>query len=200
METPFGHDAVNHPRRSSIVALVTPVLEVLLIAALVTAAAAQEVKPFTIRVEDAVLADLQERLAKTRWPDQIPGSEWTYGVDLAYMRELTEYWRTQYNWRKHERALNESPQFTTEIDGLQIHFVHVRSPHPQALPLVLVHGWPGTFAEFTKILGPLTEPACSHATSCRVRPRRASRRNPASSSTAVRRGVGKGLPPCAAAA
>lgn len=153
-----GHHAANHRQRFSIIAMVTPVLEVLLIAAFVTAAPAQEVKPFTIHIEDPVLADLQERLAKTRWPDQIPRSEWTYGVDLAYMKGLTEYWRSQYDWRKHERALNELPQFTTEIDGLQIHFVHVRSPHPQALPLVLVHGWPGTFAEFTKILGPLTEP------------------------------------------
>lgn len=151
-------DIMNHQGRFCSFAPVGFVLLACVVAGVTAPAPAQEVKPFSIQVDDAVLADLQERLAKTRWPDQVPGSEWTYGVDLAYMKDLTEYWRTQYDWRKHEQALNEIAQFTTDIDGLQIHFVHVRSPHSHALPLVLVHGWPGSFAEFTKVLGPLTEP------------------------------------------
>ena len=122
--------AINR-RRFSAFASLAIVWAASLIAGWTGPAPGQEVKPFTIHVEDAVLADLQERLAKTRWPDQVPGSAWTYGADLGYMQELSEYWRTQYDWRKHERVLNEIPQFTTEIDGLQIHFLHVRSKHPQ---------------------------------------------------------------------
>ena len=118
----------------------------------------QAIQPFTIRVEDEVLRDLQERLARTRWPDQIPDSSWDHGVDLGYMKALTEHWRTTYDWRKHERMLNQFPQFTTEIDGVQLHFIHQRSKHPNALPLVIVHGWPGSVYEFYKIIGRLTEP------------------------------------------
>lgn len=139
--------------------------KLLLIAATICAAAvplssarSQEIRPFVIRVEDSVLADLQERLARTRWPDQIPGSGWDYGVDVGYLKQLVEYWRTTYDWRKQETALNAVPQFTTEIDGLQIHFVHQRSKHADALPLVLIHGWPGSFCEFQKIIPMLTEP------------------------------------------
>ncbi len=143
-------------RRASICLRASAVLA--LASGLPASAAAQEIVPFAIKVEDAVLVDLEERLARTRWPDQIPGSGWEYGVDLASMKTLTSYWRSGYDWRKHERALNALPQFTTAIDGLQIHFVHVRSPHPQALPLILVHGWPGSFVEFQKIIPMLTEP------------------------------------------
>ncbi len=134
------------------------ILSLATMAASLTPASAQEIRPFAIQVEDAVLGDLKERLAKTRWPHQIPGSGWDYGVDVSYMKQLVDYWRTAYDWRKQERALNELPQFTTEIDGLQIHFVHVRSPHSDALPLILVHGWPGSFCEFQKIIPMLTEP------------------------------------------
>jgi pimeloyl-ACP methyl ester carboxylesterase len=121
-------------------------------------ALSQDVRPFRVQVEDAVLTDLHERLAKTRWPDQIPGSSWEYGVDVEFMRQLVEYWRKDYDWRKHERALNEFPQFTTELDGVVLHFLHVRSPHADALPLILLHGWPGSIAEFQKIIPMLTEP------------------------------------------
>lgn len=113
---------------------------------------------FTIRVEDEVLADLKRRLAATRFPDQIPGTGWRYGTDLDYMKELVAYWQTQYDWRAHEQELNRLPHFRTEIDGQKIHFVHVRSRHPKALPLLILHGWPGSFVEFLKVIGPLTEP------------------------------------------
>ncbi len=120
--------------------------------------AAVEIRPFQIAVEDAVLEDLNVRLARTRWPHQIDGTEWEYGVPLTYMRDLVDYWRTGYDWRAQERSLNQLPQFVTTIDGLEIHFVHVRSKEPDALPLLMVHGWPGSFYEFYKILGPLADP------------------------------------------
>ncbi len=116
------------------------------------------IRPFQIEVEQSVLDDLQQRLARTRWPDTVEGAEWDYGVDLTYMQELAEYWRTEYDWRAEERRLNQWPQFKTNIDGLDIHFVHVRSKHEDALPLILVHGWPGSFVEFAKVIGPLTDP------------------------------------------
>lgn len=116
------------------------------------------IKPFKINVEDAVLKDLQERLARTRWPQAIEGSEWEYGVGIQYMRDLVTYWREKYDWRAHERELNRFDQFTTNIDGLNIHFIHVRSKEKNALPLVMIHGWPGSVYEFHKIIGPLTDP------------------------------------------
>jgi len=105
-----------------------------------------------------VLADLRDRLARTRWPDQIDGSGWTYGVDVAYLRRLCDYWRTTFDWRAAERRLNAFDQFTTTIDGVELHFIHQRSKNPNALPLVLTHGWPGSVAEFLKVIGPLTDP------------------------------------------
>ena len=116
------------------------------------------IKPFRIAVDDAVLRDLKERLARTRFPDQVEGSGWDYGVDVAYMKELVEYWKDRYDWRAQERKLNEFPQFVTEIDGVPIHFLHQRSKEKNARPLVLIHGWPGSFYEFHKIIGPLTDP------------------------------------------
>ena len=118
----------------------------------------ERVEPFKIAVEDAVLRDLQDRLARTRWPDQIDSTDWEYGVPLAEMRQLVEHWRTKYDWRQEERKLNELDQFVTKIDGLDIHFVHMRSKEKNALPLVIVHGWPGSFVEFHKVIGPLTDP------------------------------------------
>ncbi|GAA0954648.1 epoxide hydrolase [Nonomuraea longicatena] len=116
------------------------------------------ITPFRIDIPQADLDDLRDRLARTRWPDELPGTGWSYGVPTSYARELAEYWRTAYDWREQEAALNEYPQFTTEIDGQNIHFMHVRSPEPDALPLILTHGWPGSIAEFMKIIGPLTDP------------------------------------------
>jgi len=114
--------------------------------------------PFKIQVPDSTLRDLKDRLAHTRWPDQSETSGWDYGVDPTYLKELVEYWRAKYDWRRHEKLLNQFPQFTTEIDGVQIHIIHVRSPHTNALPLVMVHGWPGSVYEFHKIINRLTEP------------------------------------------
>jgi pimeloyl-ACP methyl ester carboxylesterase len=114
--------------------------------------------PFRIDVPDADLAELTDRVRRTRWSDAEPVDDWSQGVPLAYLRELCEYWATDYDWRATERRLNAIPQYRTEIDGVGIHFLHVRSPHPDALPLVLTHGWPGSVLEFEKVIGPLTEP------------------------------------------
>jgi pimeloyl-ACP methyl ester carboxylesterase len=117
-----------------------------------------DIQPFRIDVPQADLDDLRDRLARTRWPDELPGVGWSRGVPLAYLRELTEYWRTGYDWRRQEARLNEHPQFTTTIDGANVHFLHVRSPEPAALPLVLTHGWPGSVVEFLDVIGPLSDP------------------------------------------
>jgi epoxide hydrolase len=120
---------------------------------------ADEVTPFRIAVPEEALADLRERLVRTRWPEAETVTDWSQGVPLAYLRELCGYWAEGYDWRATERRLNTLPQFRTELDGLGIHFLHVRSPHPQALPLVITHGWPGSVVEFLKVIGPLTDPA-----------------------------------------
>jgi epoxide hydrolase len=118
----------------------------------------EAIAPFRINVSTAVLKDLKDRLARTRFPSEIEKSNWEYGADLAYVRELVTYWRTSFNWREQERKLNQFPQFMTTIDGVDVHFVHQRSSHASATPLVMIHGWPGSFFEFTKVIGPLTEP------------------------------------------
>jgi epoxide hydrolase len=117
------------------------------------------IRPFHIDIPQASLDDLNTRLAGTRWPDQLPGAGWAYGIPLEYVKDLAEYWRTGYYWRVHERRLNAFAQFTTTIDGQNVHFLHVRSAEPGALPLILTHGWPGSVVEFTDIIGPLTDPA-----------------------------------------
>jgi len=119
---------------------------------------AEPIERFEVRVPDAVLADLRERLARTRWPDALPGSGWSYGTDLAYLKELCAYWRDGFDWRAQEAKLNRFAQFTTAIDGERLHFVHQRSRVADALPLVVTHGWPGSVAEFAKIIGPLSDP------------------------------------------
>jgi epoxide hydrolase len=117
-----------------------------------------DIRPFRIDVPQADLDDLRDRLHRTRWPDELPDTGWSRGVPLGYLRELAAYWRDGYDWRKHEADLNQHPQFTTTIDGATIHFLHVRSPEPDALPLVLTHGWPGSMVEFLDVIGPLTDP------------------------------------------
>jgi epoxide hydrolase len=114
--------------------------------------------PFRVDIPQADLDDLHRRLANTRWPDELPGVGWSRGVPLGYLKELAEYWRTGYDWRAAEARLNQFPQFVTEIDGANVHFYHVRSPEPDALPLVITHGWPGSVAEFLDVIGPLTDP------------------------------------------
>jgi epoxide hydrolase len=115
------------------------------------------VTPFRIEVTDAELRDLRERLERTRWPEPEPVDDWSQGVPLAYLQGLCDYWAHDYDWRATEARLNELPQFRTEIGGLGIHFIHVRSRNPDALPLVLTHGWPGSIVEFLKVTGPLSE-------------------------------------------
>jgi epoxide hydrolase len=117
------------------------------------------VEPFTMNVPEAELLDLRRRLEQTRWPDELPGSGWEYGVPLAYMRDLVDYWRGGYDWRRQEKRFNVYPQFVATIDGQRIHFLHIRSADEGALPLLLLHGWPGSIAEFLDVIEPLTDPA-----------------------------------------
>jgi epoxide hydrolase len=117
-----------------------------------------ELKQFRIDVPTEVLDDLQARLAHTRWPEAECVGDWSQGIPLAYTRELAAYWADGYDWRSREAALNRFDQFTTEIDGLDIHFIHQRSPHEDALPLVMTHGWPGSIAEFQNVIDPLVDP------------------------------------------
>ena len=124
----------------------------------------ETVRAFKIHVDDAVLADLKQRLARTRFPGEIDGSSWDYGTNLAYLKDLIAYWRDKYDWRTAERRLNQFDQFTTTIDGLDIHFIHQRSRNPNAMPLVITHGWPGSFIEFTKIIPNLINPTAHGGT------------------------------------
>jgi pimeloyl-ACP methyl ester carboxylesterase len=117
-----------------------------------------EIRPFRIDIPQADLDDLRERLARTRWAEQLPGDPWTKGVPVDHLRELAEYWRDGFDWRAQEKLLNSYPHYVTEIDGQTIHFLHVRSPEPDAFPLVLTHGWPGSFVEFLDVIGPLSDP------------------------------------------
>jgi epoxide hydrolase len=117
-----------------------------------------EVIAFRIEVPEAELADLRRRLRQTRWPEREPVADWSQGVPLAYLRELCRYWADGYDWRATEARLNALPQFRTMIDGLALHFIHVRSPRPDALPLIITHGWPGSVVEFLKVIGPLSDP------------------------------------------
>jgi pimeloyl-ACP methyl ester carboxylesterase len=116
------------------------------------------ITPFEIHIPDEDIADLKARLAKARLPAQIPGTAWEYGTNAEYLKELVEYWQNDFDWRAQERELNQFDQFKTSIDGLPIHFIHQRSSNPDAMPLLITHGWPGSFVEFRKIIGPLTEP------------------------------------------
>jgi epoxide hydrolase len=120
--------------------------------------ATAEIRPFRIEVPQAALDDLRERLARTRFPDEIPGVGWNRGVPLDYIRDLAHYWANGFDWRWQEAKLNDLPQFTTEIGGQKIHFLHVRSPEPDALPLIISHGYPSSVVEFLDIVGPLTDP------------------------------------------
>ena len=118
-----------------------------------------DVRPFTIAVEDSVLEDLQQRLADTRWPDEIPDTGWDYGSNLAYLKELVEHWRTKFDWRAQEAKLNAFSHFKSEVDGLDIHFIHEKGKGPNPIPLVITHGWPSCFFEMTKIIPLLADPA-----------------------------------------
>ena len=118
-----------------------------------------DVQPFKIHIQEEVLEDLRERLARTRWPDEIADSGWDYGSNLAYIKELVEYWRTGFDWRAQEEAINAYSHFRTNVDGLGIHFIHERGKGPNPLPLIISHGWPSTFFEILKVIPLLTDPA-----------------------------------------
>ena len=123
-----------------------------------TSAGNASVRPFSVNVPDADLDDLRKRIKATRWPERELVSDGSQGVQLATMQKLADYWATDYDWRKVEARLNALPQFITEIDGLDIHFIHVRSKHENALPLIVTHGWPGSVIEQLKIIDPLSNP------------------------------------------
>jgi pimeloyl-ACP methyl ester carboxylesterase len=116
------------------------------------------VQPFRIEVPDQVLDDLKERLARTRWPGEVSGAGWSYGTNLAYLKKLVEYWRTRYDWRARERELNRFDHFKAEVDGIAIHFIHQRGTGGNPRPLMLIHGWPGSFYEFHQLIPLLTDP------------------------------------------
>jgi epoxide hydrolase len=116
------------------------------------------IRPYRIEIPQSALDDLADRLARTRWPDEPPGVGWEQGVPPGYLRELTDYWQKTYDWRTHEARLNAIPQFVTSVDGHDIHFLHLRSPEPDARPLLMLHGWPGSIVEFLDVAGPLSDP------------------------------------------
>ncbi|MFP6628597.1 MAG: epoxide hydrolase, partial [Myxococcota bacterium] len=118
----------------------------------------EAIVPFRCEIPESVLDDLRERLARTRFPDEVNDENWSYGTDLSYLKELCAHWRDKFDWRAQEATLNAFDQFTTEIDGLSLHFIHARSPHQDAMPLVITHGWPGSVAEFLQIIDPLRNP------------------------------------------
>ena len=115
--------------------------------------------PSVSRWPRAISTISSARLARTKWPDELPGVEWSYGVPMQHVKDLVEYWRTGFDWRAQEARLNAHPQFTTTIDGQNVHFLHVRSPEPDALPLIVTHGWPMSVFEYVDLIGPLTDPA-----------------------------------------
>ena len=117
-----------------------------------------EIRPFRVSMPDEAIADLRRRIAATRWPSKELVDDRSQGVQLATIQELARYWATDYDWRKCEAKLKALPQFKTEIDGVDIHFIHVTSPHENALPLIMTHGWPGSILELLETVGPLTDP------------------------------------------
>jgi epoxide hydrolase len=115
-------------------------------------------RPFVVEIREADIEDLKDRLARTRWPDPETVTDWSQGVRLDNTKTLIQHWRSDYDWRRFETDLNRRPQFLTEIDGLDIHFIHAKSPNPDAMPLILTHGWPSSVVDFLKLIGPLTDP------------------------------------------
>ena len=117
------------------------------------------VQPYKIEIPDSVLDDLKSRLERTRWPDELPGTGWDYGSNLDYVKELVEYWRTKFDWHAQEKLINSFSHFKSEVDGLNIHFIHEKGKGPNPMPLVITHGWPGTFFEMYKVIPMLSDPA-----------------------------------------
>ena len=123
-----------------------------------------DIRPFTISIDDDTIDDLRRRLSATRWPEAETPDDWSQGIPLAYTQAVVEYWNSEYDMQRLATRLNAYPNFLTEIDGLDIHFMHIRSSREDAQPLILTHGWPGSVVEFLKVIGPLTEPADYGAT------------------------------------
>ena len=123
----------------------------------------ESIRPFRVQIPQAKIDDLHARLDRARWPDELPGTDWNRGVPAPFIQSLAHYWRTAYDWRRHETYLNRFAQYTTEVDDTRIHFLHVRSSEPGAMPLLLLHGWPGSVVEFLEVIGPLTEPSAHGA-------------------------------------
>jgi hypothetical protein len=121
------------------------------------------IRPFEISIAQSQLDDLKERLGNARFPESAPADDWQQGIPLDYVQELASYWRDQYDWRRCEKALNHYDHFITEIDGLDIHFMHIKSPRHDARPLIMTHGWPGSILEFMDVIEPLTNPSDSDA-------------------------------------
>jgi pimeloyl-ACP methyl ester carboxylesterase len=162
MNTIKTYEHINHRRRrllnTAVMGIAVAGAAKLLPSQLVAAAAADAIRPFRIDVPDEQLVDLRRRIAATRWPDKETVTDRSQGNQLGKLQEVVRYWGADYDWRKVEARLNALPQFMAEIDGLDIHFIHVRSKHENALPLIVTHGWPGSVIEQLKIIGPLTDP------------------------------------------
>ena len=167
MDTIKTSEEINHDRRRFVETAAAGIAAAGVLSLLPehTAAATNDnaIRPFIIQVPEEVLVDLRRRINATKWPDRETVTDESQGVQLATMQELARYWGTDYDWRKCEAKLNAPPQFITEIDGLDIHFIHVRSKHENALPLIVTHGWPGSIIEQLKIIDPLTNPAAHDA-------------------------------------
>jgi pimeloyl-ACP methyl ester carboxylesterase len=151
------HDSIDRRRPVKLMGAV--LLAALAAAGVAWSQTADAVVPFRIDVDERVLTDLHERLAKARFPDAIPGTGWDYGFDTAYLTELVEYWRTRYDWRAQERRLNQFAHFKTNIDGLNVHFIHEPARPPSRATVLLLNGWPSSFVEYVKVITPLTDPA-----------------------------------------
>jgi Epoxide hydrolase N terminus len=166
-DTSITSEAINKDRRrvlgTAMMGITAAGAASLLPSQVVAAPAGNGIRPFRINVPDEALVDLRRRLAATRWPEKETVADESQGVPLATLQELVRYWQTDYDWRKVEARLNALPQFITEIDGLDIHFIHVRSKHENALPLIVTHGWPGSVIEQLKIIDPLTNPTAHGA-------------------------------------
>lgn len=167
MDTYPNHDHGTLDRRqllnTAVLGVVTAGMAALLPSSAIQAAMSDSIRPFHVHIPDRDLVDLRRRLAATRWPDKEIVSDQSQGVQLETMEKLIQYWRTDYNWRNIETQLNALPQFITQIDGVDIHFIHVRSKQANALPMIVTHGWPGSIIEQLKIIGPLTNPAAHGA-------------------------------------
>src|SRR5512144_1102089 len=145
-------------RRSVLIASAAAAAFNLLPAHIAAAAESDAIRPFRVDVPEEAVGDLRQRIAATRWPDRETVADRSQGVQLAKFQELVRYWGTDYDWRKAEAKLNALPQFMTTIDDVDIHFIHVRSRHPNAMPLIMTHGWPGSVFELLKTVSPLTDP------------------------------------------